>query len=40
MSKYQVKGFPTIFLFDNADKGKPVPYQGQRTAEDIVSWLK
>jgi protein disulfide-isomerase A6 len=34
--KYQVQGFPTIKVF-GADKKKPVDYNGQRTADDIVS---
>lgn len=35
-SKYQVKGFPTIKVF-GFDKRNPVDYQGQRTADGIVS---
>lgn len=34
--KYQVKGFPTLKLF-GADKKNPIDYQGQRTADAIVS---
>lgn len=34
--KYDVKGFPTIKVF-GAEKGKPVDYQGGRTAKDIVN---
>lgn len=26
--KYQIKGFPTLILFDNKDKAKPIPYNG------------
>lgn len=34
--QYQIQGFPTIKVF-GADKSKPVDYQGQRTADGIVS---
>jgi len=34
--KYKVQGFPTIKVF-GADKKNPVDYQGQRTADAIVS---
>jgi protein disulfide-isomerase A6 len=34
--KYQIQGFPTIKVF-GADKKKPVDYQGQRTADALVS---
>jgi hypothetical protein len=40
MGKYQIKGFPTIYLFDTNDKSSPIPYNGERTAEAIVEWLK
>jgi protein disulfide-isomerase-like protein len=33
----QVRGFPTLKLFQN---GKPIEYQGARTAEAIVSFIK
>jgi hypothetical protein len=32
MGKYQVKGFPTVLLFDTNSKDEPVPYNGERTA--------
>lgn len=35
-SKYQIQGFPTLKVF-GADKNSPVEYQGQRTADSIVS---
>eukprot|EP00286_Rhodomonas_abbreviata_P028981 CAMPEP_0181315394 /NCGR_PEP_ID=MMETSP1101-20121128/15352_1 /TAXON_ID=46948 /ORGANISM="Rhodomonas abbreviata, Strain Caron Lab Isolate" /LENGTH=443 /DNA_ID=CAMNT_0023422599 /DNA_START=8 /DNA_END=1339 /DNA_ORIENTATION=+ len=35
-SKYQVKGFPSLKVF-GADKKAPSDYQGQRTADGIVS---
>jgi thioredoxin-like negative regulator of GroEL len=37
--KYQIKGFPTMILFDIEDKEKPITYEGQRSAEDISQWL-
>jgi len=40
MGKYQVKGFPTVLLFDTQNKGTPIPYQGERTAEAVTEWLK
>ena len=38
--KYQIKGFPTLIFFDNKDKSKPIPYNGERTASAFESWLK
>eukprot|EP00112_Aurelia_sp_Birch-Aquarium-sp1_P026866 Seg981.1 transcript_id=Seg981.1/GoldUCD/mRNA.D3Y31 product="Protein disulfide-isomerase 2" protein_id=Seg981.1/GoldUCD/D3Y31 len=35
--KYQVQGFPTIKFFK---KGKPVEFNGGRTSDEIVGWLK
>ena len=37
--KYQIRGFPTMLLFERDDKQKPTPYEGQRTAEEIKNWL-
>lgn len=34
--KYQIQGFPTLKVF-GADKKAPVDYQGQRTADGIIS---
>lgn len=34
--KYQIQGFPTLKVF-GADKKSPVDYQGQRTADAIIS---
>ena len=34
--KYQVQGFPTLKIF-GADKKAPIDYQGQRTADGIIS---
>lgn len=31
--KYQIRGFPTMLLFESDNKDKPIPYEGQRTAE-------
>jgi len=36
VSKLGVRGFPTLIFYSN---GAPTPYTGQRTAEDIVSWV-
>lgn len=40
MGRYQVKGFPTVLLFDTQGKDQPIPYQGERTAEAVTEWLK
>jgi len=40
MGKYQVKGFPTVLLFDTQNKNEPIPYNGERTAEAVAEWLK
>ena len=36
-ARFSVQGYPTIIAF-GADKGTPVPYEGARTAEGIVSY--
>lgn len=36
-SRFQVQGFPTILVF-GADKSKPVPYEGARSAPAIESF--
>ena len=36
--QYQVQGFPTIMIFGD-DRSKPVPYNGGRTAKEMVSHL-
>merc|ERR1719197_1215757 len=36
-SKYNVKGFPTLVWFED---GKESEYDGGRTAETIVEWVK
>ena len=33
------RGNPTLMFFSQGDKVEPITYQGQRTAEDMVSWL-
>lgn len=38
-SKYEVKGYPTIKLFTRGQR-EPNDYQGPRTTEAIVSYLK
>jgi len=38
-SKYEVKGFPTLKFFTKP-AGTNIPYEGGRTAPDIVNWLK
>lgn len=35
-STYSVQGFPTLKIF-GADKKKPIPYEGQRTADAIIT---
>jgi protein disulfide-isomerase A1 len=35
--QYQVSGYPTIYFFKN---GAKVTYEGDRTADGIVAWLK
>lgn len=39
--KYQIKGYPTLLFFPKGskDKSKPIPYQGERTAQAMSSWL-
>ncbi len=37
-SRFEIKGFPTLKLF--AKGAAPILYEGQRTKNDIVSWLK
>lgn len=37
MSRFGVKGFPTILVF-GADKDAPIPYEGARTASAIESF--
>ena len=36
-SNYGIRGFPTIKLFGD-DKKKPMDYNGQRTARDMVGF--
>lgn len=31
--KYQIRGYPTMLLFESDNKEKPIPYEGQRSAE-------
>ena len=38
--KFQIQGFPTLLLFDKKNKDTPIPYQGERTAQAMSSWLK
>lgn len=38
--KFQIKGFPTMLFFGVDDKSSPVPYQSERTADAMVSWLQ
>jgi len=36
-TKYEVKGFPTLYFFKN---GVKLSYEGDRTAAGIINWLK
>lgn len=38
--KFQIKGFPTLLFFGVEDKSTPVPYQSERTADAMISWLQ
>lgn len=38
--KFQIKGFPTLFFFPMDEKQTPEPYQGERTAEAMSTWLQ
>lgn len=38
--KFQIKGFPTLLFFGADDKSTPVPYQSERTAEAMATWLQ
>lgn len=40
MKQYEVKGFPTVLFFGTGNKEGPIPYQGERTADAVVNWLK
>uniref|UniRef100_T1JFV2 protein disulfide-isomerase n=1 Tax=Strigamia maritima TaxID=126957 RepID=T1JFV2_STRMM len=35
--KHEVRGYPTLVFFRD---GKPMPYGGGRTSDEIISWLK
>ncbi|XVE99320.1 hypothetical protein REPUB_Repub03eG0188200 [Reevesia pubescens] len=37
LQKFEIKGFPTLFLFFN---GVRKAYEGERTKDDIVTWVK
>jgi protein disulfide-isomerase A1 len=39
-SQYDIKGFPTLKFFSKSLGPNPIPYEGGRTAPDIVNWLK
>ena len=36
----KIVGYPTIFLFPAADKQNPIEYDGERTAEAIISFVQ
>ena len=38
IKKYNVQGFPTILLEDSATNAEPIPYNGQRNADDIIDF--
>jgi protein disulfide-isomerase A1 len=35
-----IRGFPTLKFFPGNNKGSPIDYDGDRTAEAIVNWIK
>lgn len=35
-----IRGFPTIKFFPGNNKSNPVEFDGERTEEGIISWLK
>ena len=39
-SKVTVKGYPTIYLYTARNKATPISYEGQRTVEAFLSFLK
>ncbi|KAL1005224.1 hypothetical protein UPYG_G00056310 [Umbra pygmaea] len=38
--EFDVGSFPTIKLFINSDRKKPIDFTGKRTAQGIVQWMK
>ncbi|XP_034043969.1 protein disulfide-isomerase A2 isoform X2 [Thalassophryne amazonica] len=38
--EFNIKGYPTLFLFLNADRKNPITYTGKRSAESLIRWLK
>jgi len=36
----EIKGFPTIFLFNANDKENPVTYEGDRTVEAMAQFIR
>jgi protein disulfide-isomerase-like protein len=38
-SRFDVSGFPTLKFFPKGSPKSPKPYEGGRTAEDIVNWI-
>jgi protein disulfide-isomerase A1 len=36
----EIKGFPTLKFFPGNDKKNPVDFEGDRTEEGILAWLK
>lgn len=36
-SRFEIRGYPTLKFFRN---GKARPYDGKRSAEEIINWVK
>lgn len=37
--KFGIRGFPTLLFFPLGANKEKVPYEGQRSAEDMAAWL-
>jgi hypothetical protein len=35
-----IRGFPTLKFFPANDKANPIDFEGERTTEGIITWLK
>ncbi|VWU48214.1 protein disulfide-isomerase, putative, partial [Hepatocystis sp. ex Piliocolobus tephrosceles] len=34
------EGYPTIYLYTKTNKQEPIKYVGERTLQNIVTWLR